>query len=102
MPTIEQLAPATAAADTDELIVSQAGITLKMTRAQILAGVQPQLALQSGTLLGRSRTGVGTAETVTVGANLALTNGTLSAATTPYLVSSLPIGTVPAPSDMYR
>jgi hypothetical protein len=100
MPTIEQLAPATAAADTDELIVSQSGATLKITRAQILAGVQPQLTLQSGTLLGRSSTGIGTPEQVAVGANLALANGTLSAVTTPYLVSSLLSGTVPAPGDM--
>jgi len=100
MPTIDQLAPATAAADTDEHIVSQSGTALKMTRAQILAGVQPQLALQSGVLLGRSSAGIGAPEPLGVGANLTLSSGTLSALATPYLVSALPNGTVPAPGDL--
>jgi hypothetical protein len=100
MPTIDQLAPATAAADTDEYPTWQAGTTLKITRAQVLAGVQPQLALQSGVLLGRSSAGTGAPESLAVGANLALASGTLSASATPYLVSALPIGTVPAPGDL--
>ena len=100
MPTIDQLAPATAAADTDEHIVSQAGAAVKMTRAQILAGVQPQLAIQSGVLLGRSSAGTGAPETLAVGANLTLATGTLSASATPYQVSALPAGTVPAPGDL--
>lgn len=100
MPTIDQLAPATAAADTDEHIVSQAGIALKMTRAQILAGLQPQLALQSGVLLGRSSSGTGAPEPLAVGANLTLAGGTLSASATPYAVAALPAGTVPAPGDL--
>ncbi len=100
MPTIDQLAPATAAADSDEHIVSQAGTAFKMTRAQILAGVQPQLALQSGVLLGRSTAGTGGPEPLAIGANLALIAGTLSASATPYLVSALPTGTVPGPGDL--
>ena len=100
MPTIDQLAPATAATDTDEHVVSQAGIALKMTRAQILAGVQPELALQSGVILGRISPGVGAPEPLEVGTNLILSNGTLSASAAPYLVSTLPSGTVPAPGDL--
>ena len=100
MPTIDQLAPATAAADNDEHIVSQAGTAVKMTRAQILAGVQPQLALQSGFLLGRSSAGAGGPEPLTIGENLTLASGTLSAAAIPYQVSALPPGTVPAPGDL--
>lgn len=100
MPTIDELAPATAAADTDEHIVSQGGTALKMTRAQILAGVQPQLALQSGVLLGRCSAGTGAPESLTVGANLVISNGTLSASATSYNVCSLPAGTVPAPTDL--
>ena len=100
MPTIDQLAPATAATDTDEHVVSQAGIALKMTRAQILAGVQPELTLQSGVILGRISPGVGAPEPLEVGTNLILSNGTLSASATPYLVSTLPSGTVPAPGDL--
>jgi hypothetical protein len=100
MPTIDQLAPATSAADTDEYPTWQAGTTLKITRAQVLAGVQPQLALQSGVLLGRSSAGTGAPESLYVGANLTLASGTLSASATPYLVSALPTGTVPAPGDL--
>ncbi len=100
MPTIDELAPATAAADTDEHIVSQAGTALKMTRAQILAGVQPQLALASGVLLGRSSAGAGAPESLTVGANLTLAGGTLSALAVPYMINALPMGTVPASGDL--
>jgi len=78
MPTIDQLAPATAASDTDEFMVSQSGIARSITRAQVLAGVQPQLSVASGTLLGGPSTGTGGLEQITVGANLALTFGTLT------------------------
>lgn len=100
MPTIDQLAPATAAADTDEHIVSQSGTALKMTRAQILAGVQPQIALQSGVVLGRGSAGTGAPEALCVGNNLILVNGTLSATAVPYQVGALPAGTVPATGDL--
>jgi hypothetical protein len=100
MPTIDQLAPAVAAADSDEHIVSQAGTALKMTRAQILAGVQTQLAVPSNTLIGRASPGVGAPESLSIGANLLLTNGTLSASATPYVVGALPSGTVPASGDL--
>jgi hypothetical protein len=100
VPTIDQLAPATAAADTDEHIVSQSGTALKMTRAQILAGVQPQIALQSGVLLGRCSAGTGAPEPLSVGTNLSLANGTLSATAMPYSVNELPAGTVPAAGDL--
>ena len=83
MPTIDQLAPATAASDTDELLVSQSGIARKVTRAQVLAGVQPQLAISSGTLLGRISGGTGIPEQIIIGANLTLINGGLSANATP-------------------
>lgn len=100
MPTIDQLAPATAASDNDELLVSQAGITRKVTRAQVIAGVQPQLALTSGSLLGRSASGIGAPETVAVGANLILANGTLSANAVPYVIGQLSMGTVPIASNL--
>ena len=100
MPTIDQLAPATAASDTDELLVSQSGIARKVTRAQVLAGVQPQLAISSGTLLGRISGGTGTPEQIIIGANLTLINGGLSANATPFSVASLIAGTVPAGGDL--
>lgn len=100
MPTIDQLAPATAASDGDELPVSQGGIVRKVTRAQVLAGVQPQVALASGTLLGRMSAGVGGPEQITVGANLSLRNGALAANAAPFTISSLLAGTVPAGGDL--
>ncbi|MEJ0016738.1 MAG: hypothetical protein WDN25_09240 [Acetobacteraceae bacterium] len=100
MPTIDQLAPATAASDTDQLLVSQHGLTRKVSRQQILAGVQSQLALGSGTLLGRASGGTGSPEQITIGANLTLANGALTANATPFNVATLNSGTVPASTDL--
>jgi hypothetical protein len=99
MPTIDQLAPATAASDTDEILASQSGITRKVTRAQIVSGLQPSLSVPSGSLLGRASTGIGAPETLTIGANLSLSAGTLSA-TTAYVIDALPAGTVPVAGDL--
>jgi hypothetical protein len=99
MPTIDQLAPATASSDTDELMASQSGIARKVTRAQMVAGLQPAISIPSGTILGRESAGIGAAETLTIGANLVLNSGTLSA-TTGYVVSTLSAGTVPAVGDL--
>ncbi len=100
MPTIDQLAPATAASDNDELLVSQSGIARKVTRAQVLAGVQPQVAIGSGTLLGRASAGTGGPEQINIGTNLTLTNGALSASAAPFNVAMLTAGTVPSSSDL--
>ena len=99
MPTIDQLTPATAASDTDEFMVSQGGVARSITRAQVLAGLQPQLSVASGTLLGGSNSGSGGAGQITVGANLTLVSGTLSAATGSYLMTALPGGNVPGGTD---
>lgn len=99
MPTLDELAPATAASDTDELLVSQAGIARKATRAQLLSGTQAALAVNSGVLLGRSSSGVGAPEAISIGGNLTLSSGVLSAQATPYVVNGLPAGTVPGPND---
>ncbi|MGA9865696.1 MAG: hypothetical protein WBQ75_04570 [Acetobacteraceae bacterium] len=100
MPTIDQLAPATAASDTDALVSSQSGIARKVTRAQLVAGLQPELALSSGALLGRSSPGSGPPEDLEVGANLVLSGGTLSATGAPFQVAQLPAGVVPSAGDM--
>lgn len=100
MPTIDQLAQATAASDGDELAASQNGITRKITRAQLVAGLQPQLAVSSGSLLGRSSKGTGAPEALAVGANLVLASGTLSGSVFPFDVSALPAGTQPAANDL--
>ena len=70
MPTINQLAPATAAADSDELLVSQNLITRKVTRAQVLAGVQAQLNIPAGTILGRTAAEYRAPETIAIGSYL--------------------------------
>ena len=99
MPTIDQLAPATAASDSDEFPVSQAGYARKLTRAQLLAGVQPGLALPAGSLLGRTSSGTGIPELISVGPNLTLAAGTLSAPK-PFTTAALPPGQTPSPTDL--
>lgn len=100
MPTIDELAPAPSASDLDEFIVSQAGIARKITRAQVLGGVQPQITVPPGTLLGNSGTITGAPDAITVGRNLFLSGSTLSAAATPFVIENLPNGTVPSSSDL--
>lgn len=100
MPTIDELPPATSASDTDEFIVTQAGIARKITRAQVLNGVQTQLAVPAGSLLGGAGTGVGAPVVITVGQNLSFNGSTLSATAAPFVVNALPSGTVPAAGDL--
>lgn len=100
MPTIDQLAQATSASDSDEFIVSQGGIARKVNRSQVLSGLQTQFALTTGSLLGRASTGVGAAETIAVGQNLTLQAGTLAATAAPFVIASLPSGTVPQTADL--
>ena len=83
MPTVDQLTPATAASSTDELPTSQGGILRSITRAQLLAGTQPAIALPSGTLLGRVSPSIGSPETVTLGTGLSMVGGSLVAAAPP-------------------
>ncbi len=99
MPTIDQLAPAAAASDADTLMVSQNGVSRKISRAQFLAGLQPQLATSPGTLLGNPGPTSSSPASISVGANLTLRGGTLSATAMPYSVASMPQGIVPAPTD---
>lgn len=101
MPTIDQLPAATSASDTDETIVSQAGVARSVTRAILLNGVQPQIQLPSGSLLGRASSGIGAPEAIAVGSNLVLSGNTLSAAASPLVIANLPAGLVPSASDMF-
>ncbi len=100
MPTIDELAPASSASDSDEMLVSQAGITRKVTRAQMLNGVQPQLAVPGGSLLGNSGSNIGVPEIITVGDNLTFNGTTLSAAAVPFVIDRLASGTVPDTADL--
>ena len=99
MPTIDALQQAYSVSDSDELMISQSDIARKATRAQLLAGVQAALAIPSGTLLGRMSAGVGAPETITLGANLTIGNGALSAPS-PFLIEGLPAGAAPMAGDL--
>lgn len=99
MPTIKDLPLALAAADGDLMFVSQGGFARRVSRAQFLAGMQPALAMPSGTLLGRSGAGVGVAERIGIGANLRLADGVLSASS-PFSLAGLPGGGAPALGDL--
>jgi hypothetical protein len=79
MPTIDELDPAIAAADTDVLPASQGGTARRVTRAQFLAGMQHEIALAQGQILGRASAGPGGPEALGVGAGLAISAGVLSA-----------------------
>ncbi len=100
MPTIDQLAPATAASDADELVLSQSGVARRATRAQVINGLQIELAVTSGYVLGRNSAGTGSPEQIAIGNNLVLSQGTLSATASPYMISQLPAGTVPNQTDL--
>ncbi len=100
MTTIPNLPTATSSASTDMLPVSQGGITRAATVAQLTAGLQPTIAVSSGQLLGRISAGVGSVETITVGNNLSLSSGTLSATASPFSISGLASATTPQPVDL--
>ena len=100
MPTIEQLAPAAAASDADYLVVSQNGVSRRIARSSLLAGLQQQLAVPKGSLLGNAGDTTSAPTHIAIGANLTLSGGTLSAHASPYMVTSLPAGTVPSATDI--
>ncbi len=100
MPQIDDLGAALAAAGDDVLPVSQNRSTRKVTRAQLLAGLQPEITVAQGQLLGRRSSGAGGPEAIAVGPNLVMQSGTLAAVITPLDVPSLPAGAVPAAADL--
>jgi Right handed beta helix region len=99
MPTIDQLQTAVASSDTDVLAASQSGDTRKVTRAQLLAGLQPAISVPPGAILGNSTAAASAPLSITVGSNLTIANGTISAPA-PFVIGGLPAGAVPAPTDL--
>ena len=99
MPTINELVPVVVAADDDMVPVSQAGAMRRVTRAQMLAGLQPTLALPSGALLGRSAAGLGAPEAIAIGDNLTLQSGVLSGKAD-YRVGSLAVADTVGIADL--
>jgi hypothetical protein len=100
MTTIDQLPAATAVSGADLLMVEQSGTAVKASQAQLVAGLQPTLAVAQNQLLGRASPGTGAPETIALGANLALSGGTLSAQTLPLNLTTLPAGATPAAADL--
>ena len=100
MTTIGQLPLAASVSDSDELAIFQNGQTLAATRAQVLAGVQTALTLPQNTLLGGVGPGTAAPVPISIGANLALSGSTLSAAAAPFEISALPVGNVPGIADI--
>ncbi|MDE2197905.1 MAG: right-handed parallel beta-helix repeat-containing protein [Rhodospirillales bacterium] len=100
MPTIDQLGAALAVADTDVLPISQGGVAVKVSRAQLVAGMQPLIALAQWQVLGRGTAGTGDIEALTLGGNLVLSAGTLSANPPPFAVTALPAGATPSGGDL--
>lgn len=99
MPTIDQLQAAVASSDTDELMTTQSGSARKVTRAQLLAGLQPAISVPAGAVLGNSGATASSPLAITVGSNLTLANGTLSAPA-PFVIGGLPAGAAPAATDL--
>jgi len=79
MPTISQLPAATQANAGDELPLSQQGSARSVSVGSLLAGTQPAIITDQGTLLGRTSLGPGGPEPVTVGTGLVINATTLSA-----------------------
>ncbi|MBU6448056.1 MAG: right-handed parallel beta-helix repeat-containing protein [Rhodospirillales bacterium] len=100
MTTIGQLPLAASVSDNDEIAIFQNGQTLSATRAQMLAGVQTTLAVPQNTLLGGVEPGTAAPVPITIGANLALSGSTLSAAAAPFEIPLLPTGNVPSAGDI--
>lgn len=99
MTTIGQLPPAASVSDSDELAIYQNGKTLSATRGQLLAGVQTTVTLPQNTLLGGLGPGIAAATPINIGYNLELSGSTLSATASPFEISALPAGTIPAAGD---
>lgn len=98
MPTVDELPAAQSVSDRDELLLAQNGTAVRATRAQVLSGVQKQIFLEGGCLLGRASAGVGEVESIGIGANLSIVRGSLTAQKA-FDPTALSDGTVPVGSD---
>jgi hypothetical protein len=79
MPTISQLPAAAQANAADEVPLSQGGSARSVSVGSLLAGTQPAIITDQGTLLGRTSMGPGGPEPVSVGTGLAINATTLCA-----------------------
>ncbi|MCX7382485.1 MAG: right-handed parallel beta-helix repeat-containing protein [Alphaproteobacteria bacterium] len=100
MTTIDRLTPAAALTSGDLFVVQQGTVVHKATLSQVSAGLQTEIALTQGQILGRVSSGTGAPEAVPLGSNLVMQSGTLAALTTPLNVGALPGGAVPSAGDL--
>jgi parallel beta-helix repeat protein len=79
MPVLQQLPQVPEVFPSDRLLIEQNGTTAVVTVGTLLEGLQPELLLAGGSLLGRASPGMGIPETIGVGAGLILSGGQLTA-----------------------
>src|SRR6195952_5247403 len=79
MPTISQLPAATLVSAGDKVPVSQEGTARAISIGALLASTQPEIIIDSPSLLGRASLGSGGPEQVGVGTGINLSRGTLVA-----------------------
>ncbi len=89
MPTIKQLPQAVQVAATDQVPLSQGGVTRGAQVGTLLAGTQARITLAPAALLGRVSPVVGGPEPVAVGPGLAMSGGALAATGADHL--TLPV-----------
>jgi Fibronectin type III domain len=94
MPTISQLPTSDQVIASDKIPISQAGVTHSVDVGTLLAGLQPAVITEIGTLLGRVSLGPGGPEAVAVGTGLSLNDGSLAA-------SGLDHATYPLQTDLH-
>ncbi|OYV61150.1 MAG: hypothetical protein B7X01_02315, partial [Acidiphilium sp. 21-62-4] len=85
MTTIPQLPTATTVGLTDLLPLSQGGTLYAASVEQITAGLQTEIVLPTGEVLGRASAGTGMPEALSLGGGLALSATTLEANGTDHL-----------------
>ena len=79
MPTIQQLPVAEGISATDELPVSQGGVTRSVSIAELLSGTQIAITIPSPSVLGRASLGPGAPEPLALGNGVALQNAAIVA-----------------------
>lgn len=99
MTTIPQLPSAASVGPTDLLPLSQNGALYSASVQQVTGGLQQEIIVPSGELLGRNSAGAGTPEAVSLGAGVALDTGTLAATGTDHLAFPL-LGTFSVDDEM--
>ena len=79
MPTISQLPVTSQVTAADQLPISQGGAVCSVSVGALLAGTQPAILVETGSLLGRTSLGPGGPDPVGVGVGLLLNSNTLVA-----------------------